>query len=41
MAATTVYESRVPWNPTRPDTVIISCVDWPLESADPGLTVNH
>jgi hypothetical protein len=27
MAAGHVYESSVPWNPTRPDTVIISCVD--------------
>jgi hypothetical protein len=27
MAASTIYESRVPWNPSRPDTVIISCVD--------------
>jgi len=27
MAAGTIYESTVPWNPTRPDTVIISCVD--------------
>ncbi|MEW5981828.1 MAG: carbonic anhydrase [Acidobacteriota bacterium] len=27
MAAATIFESTVPWNPTRPDTVIISCVD--------------
>lgn len=27
MAAGHVFESSVPWNPTRPDTVIISCVD--------------
>lgn len=27
MPAPTVYESSVPWNPKRPDTVIISCVD--------------
>lgn len=27
MAAASIYESTVPWNPGRPDTVIISCVD--------------
>jgi len=27
MAAATIYESALPWNPERPDTVIISCVD--------------
>jgi hypothetical protein len=27
MAAPTLYESSLPWNPNRPDTIIISCVD--------------
>ena len=27
MAAATVFESTIPWNPVRPDTVIISCTD--------------
>ena len=26
-ASETVYESSLPWNPERPDTVIITCVD--------------
>ena len=41
MAATTVYESRVPWNPTRPDTVIISCVDGRWRAQIQDFTVNH
>jgi hypothetical protein len=41
MAATTVYESSVPWSPTRPDTVIISCVDGRWRAQIQDFTVNH
>ena len=27
MAGEIAFESRIPWNPTRPNTTIISCVD--------------
>jgi hypothetical protein len=41
MSATTVYESSVPWNPTRPDSVIISCVDGRWRAQIQDFTVNH
>jgi hypothetical protein len=41
MSATTVYESSVPWNPTRPDTVIISCVDGRWRAQIQDFTVSH
>jgi carbonic anhydrase len=41
MAATTVYESSVPWNATRPDTVIISCVDGRWRAQIQDFAVNH
>jgi len=41
MAAETVYESRIPWNPKRPDTVIISCVDGRWREPIQEFTINH
>jgi hypothetical protein len=41
MAAATIYESTTPWNPERPDTVIISCVDGRWRSHIQDFTVNH
>lgn len=41
MAATTIYESSVPWNESRPDTVIISCVDGRWRAQIQDFTVNH
>ena len=41
MASATIYESEVPWNPTRPDTVIISCVDGRWRSQIQDFTVNY
>jgi hypothetical protein len=41
MAAETVYESTAPWNPKRPDTVIISCVDGRWREAIQEFTINH
>jgi carbonic anhydrase-like protein len=41
MAADTVYESTVPWNPQRPDTVIISCVDGRWRESIQEFTINH
>ena len=41
MAAGTIYESGVPWNPNRPDTVIISCVDGRWRSQIQDFTVNY
>jgi hypothetical protein len=41
MAATTVYASSVPWNATRPDTVIISCVDGRWRAQIQDFAVNH
>ena len=41
MADTTIYESPVPWNPTRPDTVIISCVDGRWRAQIQEFTVNY
>ena len=41
MAAATIYESSVPWNPNRPDTVIISCVDGRWREQIQEFTVNH
>ena len=41
MAAATIYESSVPWNPTRPDTVIISCVDGRWRSQIQDFTINY
>jgi hypothetical protein len=40
MAAVTIYESTVPWNQTRPDTVIISCVDGRWRAQIQEFTVN-
>jgi hypothetical protein len=40
MAAATIYESTVPWNPKRPDTVIISCVDGRWRAQIQEFTVN-
>lgn len=41
MAVEPVFESRVPWNPERPDTVIISCVDGRWRAQIQDFTVNH
>ena len=41
MAGETVYESTAPWNPKRPDTVIISCVDGRWREAIQEFTINH
>jgi len=41
MAAPTIYESRVPWNKSRPDTVIISCVDGRWRAQIQDFTVNY
>lgn len=41
MAAATLYESSIPWNPKRPDTVIISCVDGRWRAHIQDFTVNH
>lgn len=40
MAAATIYESRIPWDRSRPDTVIISCVDGRWRSQIQDFTVN-
>jgi hypothetical protein len=40
MADATIYESKVPWNPQRPDTVIISCVDGRWRAQIQEFTVN-
>jgi hypothetical protein len=40
VASGTIYESGVPWNPSRPDTVIISCVDGRWRSQIQDFTVN-
>ena len=40
MAAGTIYESTIPWNPGRPDTVIISCVDGRWRAQIQEFTVN-
>ena len=41
MAGDTVYESKAPWNPKRPDTVIISCVDGRWREPIQDFTINH
>ena len=41
MAAGTIYESTIPWNGERPDTVIISCVDGRWRAQIQEFTVNH
>ena len=41
MADAPIYESRVAWNPKRPDTVIISCVDGRWREQIQDFTVNH
>ena len=41
MAAETIYESKVPWNPKRPDTVIISCVDGRWREHIQEFTIQH
>ena len=41
MASATIYESTVPWNPKRPDTVIISCVDGRWRSQIQDFTIHH
>jgi carbonic anhydrase len=40
MASATIYESEIPWNPSRPDTVIISCVDGRWRPQIQEFTVN-
>ena len=40
MADAPIYESQVPWNPKRPDTVIISCVDGRWRAQIQEFTVN-
>ena len=40
MASATIYESQVPWNPKRPDTAIISCVDGRWRAQIQDFTVN-
>ena len=37
----TIYASGVPWDPKRPDTVIISCVDGRWRSQIQDFTVNY
>jgi len=41
MAAGIIYESTVPWNPNRPDTVIISCVDGRWRAQIQEFTVSY
>jgi hypothetical protein len=41
MAGVTIYESSVPWNPDRPDTVVISCVDGRWRAHIQEFTVKH
>ena len=41
MAGEKVYESSVPWQPERPDTVIISCVDGRWRAQIQEFTVEH
>jgi hypothetical protein len=41
MAAATIFESTVPWNPQRPDTAIISCVDGRWRAQIQDFTVNY
>src|SRR5215510_241054 len=41
MAAAPIYESPTPWNPERPDTVIISCVDGRWRAQIQDFTINH
>ena len=41
MADATIYESPTPWDPARPDTVIISCVDGRWRSQIQDFTVNY
>ena len=41
MSSDPIYESRVPWNPARPDTVIISCVDGRWREQIQEFTLNH
>jgi carbonic anhydrase len=41
MGDATVFESGVPWNPDRPDTVIISCVDGRWRAQIQDFTVNY
>lgn len=40
-ASATIYESGVPWNPTRPDTVLISCVDGRWRAQIQDFAANH
>jgi len=41
MAVETIYESKVPWNPKRPDTAIISCVDGRWRAQIQDFTINY
>jgi hypothetical protein len=41
MAGAPIFESTVPWNPRRPDTVIISCVDGRWREQIQEFTVKH
>ena len=39
--AAMIYESKIPWDRGRPDTVIISCVDGRWRAQIQDFTVNH
>ena len=41
MAGETIYQSTVPWDPKRPDTVIISCVDGRWRTQIQEFAANH
>jgi carbonic anhydrase len=41
MAVETIFESTVPWNPKRPDTAIISCVDGRWRAQIQDFTINY
>jgi len=41
LASKTIFESTVPWNEVRPDTVIISCVDGRWRAQIQDFTVNY
>ena len=41
MPQATIYESTVPWNASRPDTVIISCVDGRWRAQIQDFTINY
>ena len=41
MPGQSIYESTVPWNQSRPDTVIISCVDGRWRAQIQDFTINY